>query len=198
MKERDSLSSIFESKSTNLRTEKTAILGTHVAQEGHVVRAKTPTFALLRVCRTIYIYVGALLRSRIRTYVCTYVSGRPHVGRRHRHRRLSRWILERAEVRLQRTVHKTASLQNREIGRHGYLRAAFLRHGVDLWRAALLRGPRYRCRRRVGWRNSSLARAHTHAHTHTHTHTHIDHTNVHSLAERCYIRNQSRDHIQRR
>lgn len=63
-------------------------------------------------------------------------------GRRHHHRRLSRWILERAEVRLQRTVHKTASLQNREIGRHGYLRVAFLRRrGGPLKGRVLLRGP---------------------------------------------------------
>jgi len=126
-------------------TESTAtVTGTHAVREG---RANTLYFyvcmrASMNMC------TGKTRRCSLtftHTYVCTWVR-EPHVGRRRRRRRrhcrFSRWILERAEVRLQRTVHKTASLQNREIGRHGYLRVAFLRRGGPLKdRVLLLQGP---------------------------------------------------------
>jgi len=122
-------------------TESTAtVTGTHAVREG---RANTH-FVLLCIRANMNMCTGKTRRCSLtftHTYVCTWVR-EPHVGRR-RHCRFSRWILERAEVRLQRTVHKTASLQNREIGRHGYLRVAFLRRrgGPLKDRVLLLQGP---------------------------------------------------------
>jgi len=91
------------------------VSGAHAMREGREAPTGAPTFQLLRVC--CYARTGTLSYvSRVRTYVRTASPSLPSSPSA-----FTVTILERAEVRLQRTVREIASLQNREIGRHGYI-----------------------------------------------------------------------------